>query len=1355
MMLKNITLTKQNFLITLLFILLGISTSTAQLYQHNFGTTNINTYPYTVAPNIIDPGLSNSVWTNNTGSWVSFIGSSGEALGLANSSGAANVTLTFTVAPGKQMTIDTFSFWRQRSPVGAQNWSMAINGINVGSGTIAQTAAATGTLPVANPVVNLTGNVNVVISLSNAPGVGTFRVDDFTLNGTITNTCVAPAITSISPASGPVNTIVALNGSGFLSGNGTTSVKFNGIDAQSYTIISDNLITATVPAGAATGAITVTTDSCPGTSPAFTVTSSACVLTPPPSDIYISELYDQQSGSGGMIEIYNPTSATIDLSDYTLQRYGNITDATPAAGYVLTLSGTLGSEMIYLVSCTTPNASICVAPSASVNLGNGFNGNDKFEILKNGVVIDRVDVPFTAPGYTLIRKPDAVAPAAVYNINDWNNTQHPADNSNPLPNNFCQDLGNHAVDPIPGSGTTPTITHPVSQTICENGSVSFSVTLSDPTGFTYQWKMLDTTGNWINVTNGSNYTGATSATLTINNIPAGYNKNQYYCEMTSGSTCIIISNAAQLIVNPTPATADVTTTQPTCTVTTGTIAINTPVGNGFTYSIDGTNFQTGTTFLNLQPGSYPVTVKSNTTCTSSTTVVINPAPLAPAIAAVTITQPTCANATGNITVNSPVGNGITYSIDGTTFQGGVTFANLLPNSYIITVKNAAGCTSVTNTIIINAAPVTPAIATTETQPTCTLPTGSVTVSSPVGTGLTYSIDGTNFQTGTIFESLQPGSYTVTLKNASGCTSVTNTILINPVPGAPAIADVTVAQPTCSAISTGSITVNSPIGNGLTYSIDGTIFQTSTLFSNLPSGSYIVTVKNEAGCTSITSTIIINPVLDAPEIANVTIIQPTCIVTTGSITITSPVDTGITYSIDGTNFQAGTTFANLQPGSYTITAKNTAGCTSVTGAIIINAVPSAPAVADITTVQPTCTIPTGSITINSPLGTDLTYSINGTDFQTEIIFANLQPGSYTITVKNAAGCTSVTNSIIINTVPGTPAVADVTIVQPICSAPTGTIIINSPVATDLTYSIDGINFQTATEFANLQPGSYTVTVKNAAGCTSVTNPVIINPVTGGPAIANTTITQPTCATPTGTITITSPVGTDLTYSINGTSFQTATAFANLQPGSYSITVRNAIDCTSVTNAIIINAVPNAPSITTTQGCRETTFGESYILEGLPSDSSFDINTASFKWTNAQGTVIGNNENTFDITKYVADNNINATDFPINIILTVTNAAGCENSGTFTVDSYFCNIPKGISPNNDGMNDSFNLTGMNVKTLKIFNRYGAEVYSANNYKNEWHGQSDNGNELPTGTYYYTIELAGQNGETGWVYINREEK
>jgi flagellar hook assembly protein FlgD len=50
---------------------------------------------------------------------------------------------------------------------------------------------------------------------------------------------------------------------------------------------------------------------------------------------------------------------------------------------------------------------------------------------------------------------------------------------------------------------------------------------------------------------------------------------------------------------------------------------------------------------------------------------------------------------------------------------------------------------------------------------------------------------------------------------------------------------------------------------------------------------------------------------------------------------------------------------------------------------------------------------------------------------------------------------------------------------------------------------------------------------------------------------------------------------------------------------------------------------------------------------------------------------------------------------------------------------------------------------------------KVYNKSDYTDQWKGQSDNGDELPDGTYYYVIERDSGETNTGWIYINREKK
>jgi gliding motility-associated-like protein len=101
------------------------------------------------------------------------------------------------------------------------------------------------------------------------------------------------------------------------------------------------------------------------------------------------------------------------------------------------------------------------------------------------------------------------------------------------------------------------------------------------------------------------------------------------------------------------------------------------------------------------------------------------------------------------------------------------------------------------------------------------------------------------------------------------------------------------------------------------------------------------------------------------------------------------------------------------------------------------------------------------------------------------------------------------------------------------------------------------------------------------------------------------------------------------------------------------------------------------------------------------------------------------------------------------VTVTNNLGCAITLSHEVKDTVCKIPKGISPNNDGANDSFNLTGFDVKNLIKYARYGRIVYEKKNYLNEWFGQDFEGRSLSDATYFYHIETYSGEEFVGWIF------
>ena len=106
----------------------------------------------------------------------------------------------------------------------------------------------------------------------------------------------------------------------------------------------------------------------------------------------------------------------------------------------------------------------------------------------------------------------------------------------------------------------------------------------------------------------------------------------------------------------------------------------------------------------------------------------------------------------------------------------------------------------------------------------------------------------------------------------------------------------------------------------------------------------------------------------------------------------------------------------------------------------------------------------------------------------------------------------------------------------------------------------------------------------------------------------------------------------------------------------------------------------------------------------------------------------------------------------ITVTVTSNVICDNG---------LHVPEGFSPNGDGVNDVFVITGLSQypnHSFMIFNRWGNKIYEASPYNNDWDGINHfgvtvGGNILPIGTYFYIIELGDDSDPIkGYIYLNR---
>ena len=550
-----------------------------------------------------------------------------------------------------------------------------------------------------------------------------------------------------------------------------------------------------------------------------------------------------------------------------------------------------------------------------------------------------------------------------------------------------------------------------------------------------------------------------------------------------------------------------------------------------------------------------------------------------------------------------------------------------------------------------------------------------------------------------------------------------------------------------------------------YNIDGGTYQTSPIFTGLAPGLHNITVQDSVtGCVSVQVPVTLDNLILNPSVTTFSYTTPVC--NDVALTLTPNTSaigftTGGTYTLTsgtGLSVNPSTGVVNLAtalPGTYQITYSvpvNIALCldaSSTPFTLVINAVPTVSVNSPSVCIGQTATVTatSGALGTYSYLWTVPSGATNPGDVST---FNAPVSGVYSVVITNTtSGCSSssASGTVTINSTP------TVSVNSPTACAGQNAVVTALPSVTG-TYTWivpTGVtNPGNVASFNATVSGTYTVTLTNASGCISLpaSSTVTVN------ALPVVTVTNDTiCQGETASITATPSAPGNYTYAWTGPAGSTPGTSATVSTtiaGTYSVVITNTVSgCVSLSASGTVTFVP-AFDFTLNGACVNGKF----TLEVIPSGNSFDINSASFNWTLNPSSITVGTDATFDATTYFSNL---ATPLPLPVTFSVSvTVNGCIQSHNIQVDRIYCDIQKGISPNNDGKNEFFDLRLMDVQQLEIFNRYGTKVYSKTDYTKEWIGQSNSGNELPDGTYYYVIDFKNnQSSKTGWIYINRDSK
>lgn len=414
---------------------------------------------------------------------------------------------------------------------------------------------------------------------------------------------------------------------------------------------------------------------------------------------------------------------------------------------------------------------------------------------------------------------------------------------------------------------------------------------------------------------------------------------------------------------------------------------------------------------------------------------------------------------------------------------------------------------------------------------------------------------------------------------------------------------------------------------------------------------------------------------------------------------------------------------------------------------------------------------GVTTLSSCAGTDQSYTFSVPDvtgytspaYQWQVNtgsgwvdIAGATTSSYTVSYKPAvagtyryrvatgevsnigsSSCRVVSNELTLTI--NVASVPTATVTTPACTGGTITLSASSGASYQWTGPDGFTSAQQSPVLSNLTTaasGTYQVNITSAGNCvTTATVNVVVNPVPVAKVSASaTTVCQ----------------GETVALNASGGSTYKWTPAAGLSDANvanpsftatetvkYLVTVGNTSGCTDTTSITVsVNKTPTAGAGTDKQIVQ----GQSVSLKGTATGGD-----VSYYWTPSD---------------YLSDSNVlNPVATPpadITYTLHVMSSIGC---GTATDDVFIrvykqVTIPNTFTPNGDGVNDTWNIGALDsypTSVTRVFDRYGAAVFSSIGYPKAWDGKYNDRN-VPAGTYYYVIDLMNGQRLSGWVLIVR---
>ena len=728
-------------------------------------------------------------------------------------------------------------------------------------------AAGLSSTSISNPIASPVSTTTYIVTVTDANGC---TGSDNVIVNVLPN--LIASVTPMAPSTCPGGSVV-LTASG--------GATYSWAPATGLSSTSGSTVTAS-PSTTSTYTVTATNASgCTGsTSVTVTIGANLNIAVTPSAPSLCTGNTVQLTASGATNYTWSPANG---LSGTT----GATVIANPASSTIYTVSGTDGSGCSGTASVTvTVNTGVTlnispsspsICPGGNVVL-TASGGTSYTWSPSNGLS--------GTTGATVTANPVATTTYTVTAMNA----------------NGCSATSNVTV--TVNSTFTPTVS-PSSPSMCTGGSVQLTASggtiyswapvtgLSSTSGAIVTANPATTTTYSVNVTNANGCTGSTSVTVTVGSnlsvtvnpatsiicpgasvqlnaagatayawSPASglsgttgasvtANPNATATYTVIGSDVTGCSGSATVTISVTPLSATTSSINENCGQSNGSATVTATgiCGSGYTYQWNTIPVQTTQTALNITAGNYTVTVNCGTCSVTATASVSNTA--GPSATLTNIVAATCGQLNGSATI-SPVGGSMPYSYLWSNGQTGPNLIAVSAGTYTVTVQDANNCTAVNSVNIANSAG--PVIVITNTvNASCFLSNGSAIVNASGGTqpyNFTWGI--TPVQSGSSLQNVAAGTYSVTVSDASGCTS-SSSVTIGQTGGI--IVTAMSTDEDCN-LGNGTITVNASQGTGnYTYIWSTSPVQTSSTVTGLSSGTYTVTVSD--GVCTVTTIVTVN------------------------------------------------------------------------------------------------------------------------------------------------------------------------------------------------------------------------------------------------------------------------------------------------------------------------------------------------------------------------------------------------------------------------------------------------------------------------------------------------------------------